>query len=183
MAALREQTSAVTSWQRALESLHRDFNQVIDNLPDAILVFQGTTVNYANPACVEHFGSHGRSMSGIDLLDLVCHKEKKALMQYLEGQRVDAQNQFSFRQGELFLEFSEVSSIHFDGQGMRLVVARDVTERRAMQSQLVFADRMANIGQLVASISHEINNPLTYVIGNLEIASKEDQISQFFRIN
>ncbi len=47
-------------------------------------------------------------------------------------------------------------------------VAWDVTEMRELEARLAIADRMASIGTLVAGMGHEINNPLTYVLANLE---------------
>ena len=41
-----------------------------------------------------------------------------------------------------------------------LGVANDVTELRKLEQKLVQADRLASIGQLVAGIAHEINNPI-----------------------
>jgi signal transduction histidine kinase len=43
-------------------------------------------------------------------------------------------------------------------------------ERRRMQQQLLLADRLSSVGMLAAGIAHEINNPLAYVLGNLEFA-------------
>ncbi len=48
-------------------------------------------------------------------------------------------------------------------------VSRDITERRKMQEQLIVTDRLASIGQLVSGVAHEINNPLTSVIGFSEL--------------
>ena len=39
-----------------------------------------------------------------------------------------------------------------------------------MQQQLLLADRLSSIGMLAAGVAHEINNPLAYVLGNLEFA-------------
>jgi len=44
-------------------------------------------------------------------------------------------------------------------------IDRDITESRQMQEQLVIADRLASVGELAAGIAHELNNPLTGVIG------------------
>lgn len=43
-------------------------------------------------------------------------------------------------------------------------------QRSRMQEQLVISDRMASVGLLASGVAHEINNPLTSVIGNLDLA-------------
>lgn len=43
-------------------------------------------------------------------------------------------------------------------------------ERRRMQQQLLLADRLSSVGMLAAGIAHEINNPLAYVLGNVDFA-------------
>jgi PAS domain S-box-containing protein len=56
-----------------------------------------------------------------------------------------------------------------------VVVHRDIgdrkraeAEQRRLQSELVFADRLASIGTLAAGVAHEINNPLAFLVANLE---------------
>jgi len=44
---------------------------------------------------------------------------------------------------------------------------RDVTERRRTEHALRVSERMASVGTLAAGVAHEINNPLTYVLLNL----------------
>jgi two-component system NtrC family sensor kinase len=50
-------------------------------------------------------------------------------------------------------------------------ILRDVTERKLIQEQLSHATRLISIGTLASGIGHEINNPLSYVMYNLEFAS------------
>ena len=47
-------------------------------------------------------------------------------------------------------------------------IHRDVSEQRLIESKLAQNERMASVGLLAAGVAHEINNPLTYVLYNLE---------------
>ncbi|MBM2832155.1 MAG: sensor signal transduction histidine kinase [Dehalococcoidia bacterium] len=65
----------------------------------------------------------------------------------------------------------------FDGTGQvvgSVRVARDVTGRKQMQEQLMLSDRLASIGELAAGIAHELNNPLTSVIGFSQLVMERD---------
>ncbi len=57
------------------------------------------------------------------------------------------------------------------GRATRMVGSMtDVTAINRLQAQLMQADRMAALGTLAAGVGHEINNPLCYLIGNLDVA-------------
>ncbi len=58
-----------------------------------------------------------------------------------------------------------------DGEGRKIAYVamhRDVTERKQLQGKLLLSDRLASVGTLAAGVAHEINNPLAYVLANLE---------------
>ena len=52
-------------------------------------------------------------------------------------------------------------------------VVRDITEMKQMQGQLAQSDRLASMGMLAAGVAHEINNPLAYILYNLESLSDD----------
>lgn len=63
-------------------------------------------------------------------------------------------------------------TVTLGGAPARILVGRDVTEQRRLQAKMLMADRMVSLGTLVAGIGHEINNPLSYVLGNLEVVAE-----------
>jgi len=61
-----------------------------------------------------------------------------------------------------------------DGRVIGVVgVSRDITDRRNEEARAARQDRLATIGMAAAGVGHEINNPLTYVLSNIESLTHE----------
>jgi PAS domain S-box-containing protein len=54
-----------------------------------------------------------------------------------------------------------------------VIVFRDVSETRRMQRRLEFAERLTSLGTLAAGVAHEVNNPLSFVMSNIDFALTE----------
>jgi signal transduction histidine kinase/CheY-like chemotaxis protein len=54
------------------------------------------------------------------------------------------------------------------GRETLLVVLRDITEEVARRAQILLGEKLASIGQVAASVAHELNNPMAWVMANLE---------------
>ncbi|RME64499.1 MAG: histidine kinase, partial [Nitrospirae bacterium] len=70
--------------------------------------------------------------------------------------------------GSVFLVTSKRITLP-DERKATLFVMRDMTEMRQLQEQLYYSDKLASLGMLVSGVAHEINNPLTGVMGYTEL--------------
>jgi PAS domain S-box-containing protein len=50
---------------------------------------------------------------------------------------------------------------------------RGAARRKQVEAQLLLADRMTSMGTLAAGVAHEINNPLSYLIANLDLLARD----------
>jgi PAS domain S-box-containing protein len=64
--------------------------------------------------------------------------------------------------------------INLDDKQCRLSILKDVSEKKRYEKELARLDRLNLIGQMAASIGHEIRNPMTSVRGFLQMFNEQD---------
>ncbi|WP_246357017.1 ATP-binding protein [Pyxidicoccus fallax] len=168
--ALRMRTE--TTLRRTEAGVHL----LIEAFPDPVMVHVGDGVLLSvNPALVQYLGYRDAAeLMGRHVLELVRPEDRGAaqlhLGQALEGQRSARAVEMPLvrRDGEVVVADLVTLAVVVDGAPARVTVARDFTERKRTQAQLMLTDRMASMGLLAAGIAHELNNPLAYVLSNLD---------------
>ena len=55
---------------------------------------------------------------------------------------------------------------------------KDITEEQQLQEQLIQSEKLAGIGILASGVAHEINNPLSGIIGMAEVVLEEDDLTK-----
>ena len=79
------------------------------------------------------------------------------------------------RDGSVFPVSSTIAPLkNVNGEIVHYVaVERDITEELRLRDQLVHSERMSAVGELVAGVAHEINNPLQTIVGCVELLLDE----------
>jgi PAS domain S-box-containing protein len=187
LGALGEVWRGVTSQQRELEASieavrtsRHELHQLLERLPDGVLIHKDGIVKWANAALMEIFGAQTlEEILDHHILDYVPPEDREPLA---TAMRHAALNEVAGERHEYrvlradgtqrLVQGGAAQLVHFHGEPARLVVLRDVTEERRLREQAAISDRLASIGALAAGVAHEINNPLAYVLLSLDMAAR-----------
>ena len=111
--------------------------------------------------------SRDDAVSAWELLDLT---EETFLAWVREGPPPELEVELTSSAGERCTIYWVLRAFSADGETFLVGSGLDITERREMQLRVQTNDRMAALGTLASGVAHEINNPLAYVLTNVELA-------------
>jgi len=69
-----------------------------------------------------------------------------------------------------------VTAIPTDDPGAGVLLFEDQTEKRRLLEQLLQSEKMSAIGQLIAGVAHDLNNPLASVVGFSDLLSEASDV-------
>jgi PAS domain S-box-containing protein len=166
--------------EEALRQSEASLRSVLYATPDGIIVHSEGRYLFLNPAAVAQLGLvPGTDIVGSEIFEQVKDDEVLAVRDRIESMFRSGQpapvRDIHFRRADGEFLIGEVASIPaiFDGKPAIISIIRDVGEQRRIQSQLFLTDRLATVGTLAVGVAHEINNPLSWVMGNLGLLADE----------
>lgn len=145
--------------------------QVLDTASDLIIISDAEgRVTYANQAAAA-FGLERQALVGRPLAPLFLERARAAAMLGL-GAALSEELELQAPGGHGFSVL--VSTTPLPDTGEVLAIVRDVTRRKALERQLMHAEKLASVGILAAGVAHEIGNPLAAIGGYAQLLDSDD---------
>lgn len=168
--------------EQALRESEEKYRNLVERAHDGICILQNTEIKYLNTQLASMCGYHPDDVLDTEFAVYVHADEVEFITDQYERHMSGAEptqhyeSALMHRDGHRIEVEVNAGLIRYDGQRASLVFVRDITARkeaeRALRERdetLAHVSRLTTMGEMVAGIAHEINQPL-YAIGNYATA-------------
>jgi PAS domain S-box-containing protein len=171
----------VTARRQMERQLHKEqefARRLVDNFPDLILVVDSNShYTFVSPRCQEVLGYELGETANMELggrthaedlplllalfADILAKRQSFASLEIRVRHKLGDWRRIRFNFSPLADETGKIEGVVLSG--------RDVTELKRLEEQLIQAEKLAAMGQMLAGVAHELNNPLTAILGVTEL--------------
>ena len=171
----------VTARRQMERQLHKEqefARRLVDNFPDLILVVDvNSRYTFVSPRCTEVLGYELAETANMELggrthaedlplllalfADILAGRQTFASLEIRVRHKLGDWRRIRFNFSPLADETGKIEGVVLSG--------RDVTELKRLEEQLIQAEKLAAMGQMLAGVAHELNNPLTAILGVTEL--------------
>ena len=163
------------------QQLQAELSSLLDALEAGVRLFDPSgRIRFANARFgqllgLNLHGSHPQTHDELEALVAARLREPQTLShpwkQFMPGEETPSQDELELqRPARKVLERYSRPVLSSDGHAAGwLELYYDVTAKREIQSKMLQTEKMAALGQLVSGIAHELNNPLTAIMGYAQL--------------
>jgi PAS domain S-box-containing protein len=180
----------ITARRQMERQLHKEqefARRLVDNFPDLILVVDSSSrYTFISPRSKEILGydlsetanmefggrTHAEDLPALLALfaDILASRQNYGSLEVRVRHKLGDWRRIRFNFSPLANETGKIEGVVLSG--------RDVTEIKRLEEQLIQAEKLAAMGQMLAGVAHELNNPLTAILGVTELLRERKDVEE-----
>ena len=168
--------------QREMERrLHREqefAGRLMDSFPDLVIALdKDGRYTFVSPQIYEILGFRPEELVGKRMGGRTDPADRTAMLELFDDlifkQLSEGQIEYrtQHKNGAWRVFRASARPLHDENGSITGVIAsaRDITDQQRLQQQVIQSERLAAMGQMIAGVAHELNNPLTAILGVTEL--------------
>ncbi len=162
--------------EEALQESEAKYSVLVEQAEDGVVIVQDGSFKFGNRAMAVISGYSLEEIVGMPLEGLAapeCGEEiRQQFAGRMRGEKIPAVHETKMRFKDGAIKDIETSAglIQYQGRPAVMVIARDTTERKRMEEELLKVQKLESVGILAGGIAHDFNNLLTAMLGNISLA-------------
>lgn len=178
----RQLEDQVRARTKALQESELRYKILVEEIYDGYFVIRDQVIIFANRAFCQMHGYSLKEVLGKKIYDFLAPVDRKNVIDIYKKSVKHQPSPAIFeymrltKDGRAYPTEIRANIAAYDGQLSNIGICRDMTERVKMEKKFRESERMAYIGQITTSLSHEIRNPLSAIKMNLQILGKNPDI-------
>ena len=167
---------------KEIEDSEKKFHTFFDNANDAIIIFEpeGPLLEVNQIAC-DSLGYSREELLLLKATDLIAPDFLSSIPQRFNeiirtGKQIFESGHLD-RNGRIIPVELSCTFFEFNKTPAILAVARDISERKMMEKELIKIERLESVGVLAGGIAHDFNNILASVLGNINLARLDRKLT------
>jgi two-component system, NtrC family, sensor kinase len=159
-----------------LERSEQKYRTLVESAEDLIFTIDSEgVIQTANQHMTRLFGQNETKLPGQSLFRFLPKEQAEAQLAMVKQvsrshRGLRTESRFCLRQQDFWFNIQYIP-IKDPAEGRELIlgIARDITEIKSFEKQLINTEKLASLGTMAAGVAHEINNPLGIMLGFCEL--------------
>ncbi len=180
--SFEERTKRIKMELKELEESEQRYRQIVESAHDAVAILdEKQQIKFFNKRLFQLTQYAPEELTGMEWTKLVNELDGDKINKSIALKSGLAEEEPIINEVEVLQKNGgrrkvEVSAAQFFlpmGKGHTIFYLKDITEKRQMEERLIRSERLSAIGELISGVAHELNNPLTSVVGYSQLFMRE----------